>query len=440
MLSRQSSENRSRMDAMKIFPARSLHGDVSVPGDKSISHRAAILASLCSGEMRITNFAESDDCFSTLSCLGQLGTQIEREGPDVFVTGTGVFNKPAAELYCGNSGTTMRLLAGILAGQPFDTVLTGDASLQERPMSRIIEPLTAMGARIDSDQGRAPLAIEGGHPLEGIEFVPPKPSAQVKSCVLMAGLRASGETSVAEAVKTRDHTERMLRWLNVDIETDDGKVTIRGGQSPAARDISVPGDISSASFLVAAAACLEGSDVTISGVGLNPTRTAVLDVFGEMGANIEVNADGEKCNEPVGSLRVRGGFDRPHRPLVISGSRIAKIIDEIPILAVCGTRISGGIEFRNADELRVKESDRIASVVTNLRRMGADVEEFPDGFRVGPSALSGAVVDSFGDHRIAMAFAVASLFAASETELAGAECVSVSFPQFFGVLADLTRT
>jgi 3-phosphoshikimate 1-carboxyvinyltransferase len=300
-------------------------------------------------------------------------------------------------------------------------------------MKRIIEPLQAMGAKIESDEGHAPLKI-GGSSLHAIDHAVPVASAQVKSCVLLAGLFADGETSVTERVMTRDHTERMLRWFGVEVRTDELRHSVRGGSVLQARDVSVPADISSAAFFVVAAACLEGSKIVLPGVGMNPARRGVVDVMRQFGAQIEITNERAESNEPVADIVMQSGRIPASTPNRLDGARIADVIDEIPVLAVFGTQLDGGLEVRDASELRVKESDRIAAGVENLKRMGADAEEFPDGFRVGRSKLHAAAVDSFGDHRIAMAFAVAGLLATGETRIEGAECAAVSFPDFFDVL------
>ncbi|HEY0460358.1 MAG TPA: 3-phosphoshikimate 1-carboxyvinyltransferase [Pyrinomonadaceae bacterium] len=426
---------------MKIQPARKLSGTINLPGDKSISHRAALFSALAKGETRIENFATSADCASTLFCLAQLGVRIERENLTVSIEGVGKtgFQKSENPLDCGNSGTTMRLLAGVLAGQRFDSVLTGDESLSKRPMRRVIEPLSEMNARLEATENHAPLKIFGRNPLRAVSFEPKIASAQVKSCVLLAGLNADGKTSVLEKTPTRDHTERMLRWFGAAVEEtkrEDGKlITVAGDAELTARDLLVPSDVSSAAFFLVAAACLKDSEIVLPNVGLNPTRNAVVEVLQNFGARIEILNLREIGNEPIGDLRVSGGELKPKRSTnILRGKIIANLIDEIPILAVFGTQIEGGLEIREASELRVKESDRIKSVVENLRKMNAEVEEFEDGFRVAKSQLKGARVDSFGDHRIAMAFAVAALFATGETEIADAECAAVSFPAFFETL------
>ena len=406
-----------------------------------------MIAALAEGETRIENFAESADCASTLACIENLGVEIRRDAGTIVVKGVGKsgLTKPPKPLDCGNSGTTMRLLSGILAGQNFESVLVGDESLQKRPMKRVIEPLAKMGAVIYSDEGKSPLTIAGKRPLVAIEYQPPVASAQIKSCVLLAGLYADGKTSIIEPVQTRDHTERMLRWFGVDVESvevETGmRISVFGDAALTARDLVVPSDISSAAFFMVAAGCLGGSDITMPNVGLNPSRRAIFDVLQTLGASVEILESNEKCNEPVAAIRVRGGLAQAETlpPPVLRGSIIANLIDEIPILAILGTQLCGGLEIRDAAELRVKESDRIAAVVENLTRMGANVSEFPDGFRVETSKLKGTVIDSFGDHRIAMAFAIAGIIASGETEITGAECADISFPGFFETLAAVVQ-
>ena len=337
----------------------------------------------------------------------------------------------------------MRLLAGILAGQRFKSILTGDESLVKRPMRRIIEPLEQMGATITSDDGTAPLTIHGRYPLRAIAYHTPVASAQIKSCVLFAGLYANGETSTVEPSFTRDHTERLLPLFGVRVGTDGGPASkvryIKGTSRPTAAEFSIPCDISSAAFFLVAAACLPGSELTLPNVGTNPTRTAILDVLECVGAKLSPRKEVERKGEPTETLTITGGLDEQEAPLVIEGGAVADLIDEIPILAILGTQLANGLEVRDAGELRVKESDRIHSVTENLRRMGANVTEFDDGFHVERSHLKGAVIDSFGDHRIAMAFAVAGLLADGETEIIGAECAEVSFPGFFETLSSVVR-
>lgn len=401
-----------------------------------------MIASMATGETRIDNFATSADCSSTISCLQTLGVRIARDGNTVLVSGVGKtgFAPPSGPLDCGNSGTTMRLLSGIMAGQNFSSVLIGDESLQKRPMRRVIAPLTQMGAEITSNGGCSPLYITGKQPLTPIEYRPPVASAQIKSCVMLAGLNSDSETSVIEPVQTRDHTERMLRWFGVDVKIGRSdtaaRITVSGDARLAARDLFVPSDISSAAFFMVAASCLAGSDITLPNVGFNASRAAIFEVLRDLGADVQLADQREINNEPVATLRIRGGISAANGsgPNLVNGAKVANLIDEIPILAVFGTQIDGGLEIRDAAELRVKESDRIAAIVENLRRMGATVEEFSDGLRVERSELQGAEIDSFGDHRIAMAFAVAGLFADGETEIHGAECADISFPGFFDTL------
>jgi 3-phosphoshikimate 1-carboxyvinyltransferase len=427
-----------------------MRGRLTMPGDKSISHRAAIVASLANSTSRIKNFSDSEDCAATLRCLARLGVSIRREGNDVLIAGAGEngLRAPTESLDCGNSGTTMRLLAGILAGQNFRSTLTGDASLCSRPMQRIIEPLQMMGVHISSDDGRAPLTIEGQKPLGAVEYELLVASAQVKSCILLAGLNADGRTQVIEEVPTRDHTERMLRCFGVTVESGNaGKegetfAAIRGPASFDARDVQVPGDISSAAYFIAAAALLEDSALEVVDVGINPTRTTFLSLFKSFGLDVRIEASAEENNEPVGNIHINGARRKTaeESSLVISGTLVAGLIDELPLLAVVGSQLEGGIEIRDAAELRVKESDRIAATVAGLRKIGAEVEEFDDGLRVsGPARLRGAKIDPHGDHRIAMAFTVAALLAEGETEIMNAECVAVSFPEFFELLESVVE-
>jgi 3-phosphoshikimate 1-carboxyvinyltransferase len=424
-----------------------------VPGDKSISHRAAMLAALAHGSSSVKNFSSSADCAATLSCLRALGVSIETEGAELVITGVGNdgLREPKEPLDCGNSGTTMRLLAGILAGQDFASTLKGDASLSSRPMQRIIEPLQMMGANITSNDGRAPLVIQGHSGLKPISYELLVASAQVKSCILLAGLNAAGRTEVIENEPTRDHTERMLRSFGVQVDTGDAKreglnaqlVAVNGPARLNSRDVLVPGDVSSAAYFVAAAALLPNSSLEISHVGVNPTRALFLKQMRALGLDVEVTADSDN-QEPVGTIRARGSGQKrsaqSNSPATIQGLVVPQLIDELPLLAVVGSQIEGGLEIRDAAELRVKESDRIATTVQNLRAMGADVEEFDDGLRVaGPTRLRGAKIEPHGDHRIAMAFSVAGLLADGETEINEPECVAVSFPEFFDLLESVVE-
>ena len=436
---------------MLIEPVRRIHGRIRVPGDKSISHRAAMIAAIANGGSLISNYSTSADCAATLSCLERLGVRIERSGRDVTVHGVGRqgFSPPAAPLDCANSGTTMRLLAGILAAHDFASTLTGDDSLRSRPMQRIIEPLEMMGAQISSQEGRAPLQIQGTTALQPIDYELLTASAQVKSCILLAGLNAEGKTVVIENEITRDHTERMVRWFGAETETGRAArepenarfAKVTGPAQLHARDVSIPGDISSAAYFIAAAALLPESELHIYDVGLNPTRVAFLDQLHSMGFEVQVTQEREASNEPRGAICVRASSPNLKTPFRIEGAVIPQLIDELPLLAVVGSQIEGGIEIRNAKELRVKESDRIASTVAGLRSMGCEVEEFDDGLRVhGPARLRGAQIDSRGDHRIAMAFAVAALVAEGDSEIETADCVAVSFPEFFGLLSSVTES
>lgn len=437
------------MNLMKVNPATSIRGKIDLPGDKSISHRAAMFAAIAEGETRIANFSRAVDCHTTLGAFESLGVGVRKNGTTITILGkrkTGL-TAPLAPIDCGNSGTTIRLLSGILAGQSFDSILTGDESLAKRPMKRIIGPLRKMGAKIEAVDDRVPIHIFGDQRLVGTEHEMQIASAQVKSCILLAGLNAEGTTTVIEPVATRDHTERMLGWLGVDVveeRMDSGKlISLDGSARLIARHLSIPADISSAAFFLVAAACLPNSELAMPNVGINPTRKAILGVLQQLGAVIAVENQRVVCNEPVADLTVRSKLGRGRfgsGSNIIEGDIIANLIDEIPILAVLGTQLRGGLEIRGAAELRVKESDRITSIVQNLRRMGADVEEFPDGLRVSPSQLKGAVIDSFGDHRIAMAFAVAALFAEGETEIKNAECADISFPGFFETLSSVVKS
>lgn len=415
-----------------------LAGTVEVPADKSIAHRAALLSALADGTSEIVNYPSSADPQSTLSCLRQLGVGISESEGALRVKGEGLngLKPPSEPLDCGNSGTTMRLLSGILAGQPFSSVLTGDPSLSRRPMGRIAEPLRAMGARLTLTDGHAPLHIEGGQRLHGIEYHLPVPSAQVKSCVLLAGLFADGETTVVETIPTRDHTERML---GLDVLQIDGqrRLTIEGGHQIRARRWIVPRDFSAAAFFLVAGAIVPEAELSIPGVGINPSRSALLNVLGAMGASIGINNERIYGGEPIADLQVRSS---ELHGVQIKGSLIPNLIDEIPVLAVAAACARGRTEIRDAAELRVKETDRIAAVVKNLRALGASVEEFDDGLAIdGGKPLHAAPVQSYDDHRIAMSMGVAALVAEGETEILGAECASVSFPEFWEELARLSE-
>ena len=418
-----------------------IRASIILPGDKSISHRSAMFASLAVGKSTITGFLESEDCLSTVNAMRGLGVSIEQTGNGTFVVEGrgGDLTAPVSDVDCGNSGTTMRLISGILAAQPFRSRLTGDPSLSKRPMGRVINPLTEMGGKFhaEGEQGRPPLVIEGG-PLRPISYEMPVASAQVKSAVLLAGLFAGGETSVTEPAVCRDHTERMLQEFGVTLQVGEPdahgrrQITLFGPQRLKAKDFVVPRDISSAAFWLVAASAKEGSEVLIEGVGLNPTRTGILSVLQRMGARLEIIPADPKAAEPLGSVKVFGG---PLRGTVIGGAEIPNVIDELPILAVAGALAQGRTIIRDARELRVKETDRIAAVAGNLRAMGVPVNETEDGMIIeGGHPLYGNRLPCFGDHRIAMSFAIAGLFAGGETVIENVECVATSYPTFGATL------
>lgn len=407
-----------------------------LPGDKSISHRYAMLAALAKGTSRLEHFSVAADCQSTLDCLKRLGVKIDRADSAVQITGAGLkgLQHSRRDLDAGNSGTTMRMLTGILAGQEFDSTLTGDASLRRRPMRRLIDPLTQMGAEIHAGhEGVAPLKIRG-RKLAGIDYTLPLPSAQVKSAILLAGLFAEGVTEVTEPVRTRDHTELALEEFGIKVGRSERTLSVTGGAELRPRDLTVPGDLSSGVFFLAAALILPESSLVLHDVGLNPTRTAVLDLLAGWGVPISLLSVRESGGELVGDVAVR------HAPVEggeIAGDEVAQLIDELPMLAALGPFTEKGIEIRDAKELRVKESDRIAVVAENLRRMGAAVEERQDGLRVSGRSfgkLHGAEIETHGDHRIAMAFAVAALGAEGPSKILDAGCADVSFPGFFDIL------
>jgi 3-phosphoshikimate 1-carboxyvinyltransferase len=424
-----------------VHPATTVAGRVTVPGDKSISHRYALLAALAHGRSTIRGYSAGADCAATLACLRALGVRIWHTGGDELqIEGAGFegLTQPAGVLDAANSGTTMRLVAGIAAGRPFRCVLDGDSSLARRPMRRVMEPLARMGAAISARDGRPPLTIDGAQ-LHGITYRPEVPSAQVKSAVLLAGLQAAGRTIVVEPAPTRDHTERALKAFGVEVGSDDQRVTIEGRQQLRPRSLIVPGDISSATFWMALAAAAPGSDVQIDGVGLNPTRTAVIDIVRRAGATIDVEVQSEADGEPLGRVRVACGTPRGFS---IEPEEVPAVIDEIPALAALGALLPDGecIQVSGAAELRVKESDRIACLAEGLRALGAEVVEYPDGFQLVARPLRGAAVDACGDHRLAMAFAVAASGARTPTTISGASSVAVSYPRFFEELTRLASS
>jgi 3-phosphoshikimate 1-carboxyvinyltransferase len=421
----------------RIQPAGRLEGLLRLPGDKSISHRYAMLAAIAEGKTRIHNYSTGADCASTLGCVRALGIPVDREGTEVAIDGRGLdgLRPPAETLDAGNSGSTIRMLSGILAAQPFTSRIAGDESLSRRPMQRIIQPLEVMGASIAARDGRfPPLEI---HParLHAIDYPLPVASAQVKTCLLFAGLYAEGTTVVREPARTRDHTEIALREFGAEVDVRSRAISVQGRPRLRALELTVPGDLSSAAFFLVAALLLPGSHIVIEGAGLNPTRSELLDFLIAMGADLRVRNLAFHAGEAVGDIEVRHSAVRGG---TIEKDLTAALIDEIPVLAVLGATSEEGIVVRDAAELRVKETDRIATVAENLGRMGVMVEVFPDGLRVpGRQKFHAADLDSFGDHRIAMAFAVAALAADGESTINGAEAAAVSFPEFFGLVEGL---
>jgi 3-phosphoshikimate 1-carboxyvinyltransferase len=422
----------------RISPASAISGDIVLPGDKSISHRYALIAAIAEGETRIRNYSTGADCHSTLGCVRALGIEVEGAGTDFVIRGKGLegLREPAGDLDAGNSGSTMRMLSGILAAQPFGTRVCGDESLSRRPMRRIMQPLAEMGASIGAREDQfPPLEIQGAK-LRPIDYALPVASAQVKTCVLLAGLYAEGATSVTEPARSRDHTEIALREFGANVAVERRKITVVGRPKMTGRELVAPSDLSSAAFFIVAALLTPGSKLSIRGVGLNPTRSALLDFLIGMGARIRILDLESRNGELVGDLLVehsdlRGG--------TIAGGLTAALIDEIPVLAVLGAATEEGIAVRDASELRVKETDRIRTVVDNLRRMGVQAEELADGMVIpGRQKFRAADVDSFGDHRIAMAFAVAALGGDGESVIHGAEAASVSFPEFWETLGRIT--
>jgi len=422
----------------RISPATRISGSICLPGDKSISHRYAILAALAEGTSTIRNYSTGADCHSTLGCIRSLGIEVDEQGTEVTVTGKGLagLSAPGADLDAGNSGSTMRMLSGALAAQPFDSRLIGDESLSRRPMDRIMKPLGEMGAVISARNGKFPPLEVHGAKLRSIDYTLPVPSAQVKTCVLLAGLYADGETIVREPVRSRDHTEIALREFGAEIRVERRVITLQGRPRLIGRDLVVPSDLSSAAFFIVAALLVPGSDLVIRGVGLNPIRSTLLDVLLSMGGGITIlkveQVNGELLGEIlVTASRLRGG--------TIEKETTAALIDEIPVLAVLCAVSDEGLVVRDAGELRIKETDRIATVAENLKRMGIEAEILPDGLRIpGRHRFRAAELDSFGDHRIAMAFSIAALAANGESTIHGAEAASVSFPEFFEVLKQVT--
>jgi 3-phosphoshikimate 1-carboxyvinyltransferase len=415
-----------------ITPTRRVQGRLRVPGDKSISHRYALLAALSDGHSELRHYAPGADCRSTLSCLHALGIEIGQDGDRITVQGRGLhaFRSPAAPLDAGNSGTTMRMMSGILAAQPFTSILVGDESLSRRPMRRVIEPLAGMGARIEAVDGHAPLTVHGTA-LHAIHYHSPVPSAQVKSLVLLAGLHTAGRTSVTLPAESRDHTERALAAFGFVVHEDGLTVSVEGGQRGHARSLPVPGDFSSAAFWMVAAASLPGSQITIEGVGLNPTRTGLIAILRRFGARVEIHETSTEAGEPLGTIVVTG--DRTGS-VEIAADEVPGLIDELPAIAALAAH-GGDVTVRGASELRVKESDRIATLVAGFRALGIPAEEMPDGFAIqGAGAPRGGAADAQGDHRMAMAFAIAALSATGPSRIEGSDSVAISYPGFFDAL------
>jgi len=424
------------MKQFKLKPGGVLRGSIRVPGDKSISHRSVILGSLAAGKSKVSGFLQGEDSLNTLRAFQKMGVSIEKDGDRLSIEGVGLhgLRAPDSELDLGNSGTAMRLMCGVLAGQAFDATLVGDSSLSSRPMKRVTAPLAEMGARIDTVDGHAPLKINGGASMQGVHYDMPMASAQVKSCLLLAGLYAEGETVVTEPGITRDHTERMLRGFGVEVQTEGNRISLKSGQSLSACDIDVPGDISSAAFFLVGASIAPGSDLTLEHVGMNPTRTGVIEILQLMGANIEVQNEREVGGEPVADLRVQSarlqGIAIPERLVPLA-------IDEFPVLFVAAACAEGETLLTGAEELRVKESDRIQVMADGLQSLGIDAQPTDEGMRIQPGQMQSASgVNSHGDHRIAMAFSMAALRAQGEISIDNCDNVNTSFPGF----VDLARS
>lgn len=422
---------------MNMNQSTGLRGTITVPGDKSISHRAVMFGALANGVTHITGFLMGEDCLSTIDCFRRMGVSIEVGDKEVVVHGVGMhgLKQPSESLYTGNSGTTTRLLCGILSGQRFDVTMSGDASIQKRPMGRVMTPLREMGAEIEGVNGNyCPLTIHPSASLHGIEYALPVASAQLKSAILLAGLYASGETKIIEPAPSRDHTERMLRALGVSVETNGNVITLTPPEDLAAKDVSVPADISSAAFFLVAGAIIPNSEITIQNVGVNPTRTGILDVLRDMGADITVSNYQDDI-EPVCDLTVRSS--KLHGT-VIGGEVIPRLIDELPVLAVAAAFAEGKTIIRDAQELKVKESNRIAAMVSELSKAGADVEETEDGMIIqGGKPLHGASFETYNDHRIAMSMAVCALGCEGTSEILNPDVVAISYPDFFDTLSKL---
>jgi 3-phosphoshikimate 1-carboxyvinyltransferase len=424
----------------QLTPIQSLNGTIKVPGDKSISHRAVMFGSIAEGKTTINGFLTGEDCLSTISCFKKLGVNIEQDNEQVTVNGKGIsgLKPPTEDLYVGNSGTTIRLMLGILANTPFTSVLTGDESIAKRPMNRVTQPLKQMGAEIEGNESgnKVPLQIKGGK-TKGFHYHSPIASAQVKSAIILAGLNGDGTTSVTEPLKSRDHTERMLEAFGAEVESEGLTVSIHGGQELKGTHIEVPGDISSAAFFLVAGAIVPNSTITLQKVGLNPTRTGILDVLNQMGAEISYQNMNDEVSEPFGDLVIKTSS---LKGTVIKGDLIPRLIDEIPIIALAATQAEGQTIIQDAQELRVKETDRIKTVVNELKKMGADIEATEDGMIInGRTMLKGAPVQSHGDHRIGMMLSIASCIAEGETTLSNSEAIAVSYPTFYNQLERLSN-
>ncbi|GFO68235.1 3-phosphoshikimate 1-carboxyvinyltransferase [Geomonas limicola] len=426
------------MQSFTVQCAKTVQGDITVPGDKSISHRSIMFGSLATGTTKVTGFLRGEDALATLEAFRAMGIQIDDDGSTITIHGKGIngLSEPSDVLDCGNSGTSMRLLTGLLAGQGFFSVLTGDKYLRARPMKRVVGPLTRMGARILGRDGgeKAPLAIQGGK-LTGIEYTSPVSSAQVKSALMLAGLYAEGTTTIYEPHLSRDHSERMLRHFGAHIESFEGGVRLTGGVELTAADIAVPADISSAAFFMVAALIVPGSELVIRNVGVNPTRTGILDILKGMGGDITLENEREQSGEPVADLRVRHS---KLKAIEISGEVVPRAIDEFPVICVAAALAEGTTRVKDAAELRVKETDRIAAMAKNLRKAGVGIVETPDGMEItGAGKLAGCEAESFGDHRIAMSMLVAGLAASGSTTVDDTECIATSFPGFLNLLTEV---
>lgn len=423
-----------------IKNSKKICGTVRVPGDKSISHRSVMLGSIADGDTRVSGFLTGEDCLSTIDCFKKLGIDIEVNGTDVIVHGKGLrgLTAPSETLNVGNSGTTLRLMSGLLSAQPFKSRITGDSSIQKRPMGRVAVPLGLMGGKITSESEKmtAPLTIDGSS-LKGIDYTLPVASAQVKSALILAGLYADGITRITEPEATRDHTEIMLRYLGADIKKEDNTIIVTPVDELKGKDISVPGDISSAAYFIAAALILKDSEVIVENVGVNPTRTGIITAFKAMGADIELINERIVCGEPVADIRARSSS---LKGTVIKGDIIPKLIDEIPVIAAAACYAEGETVIADAQELKVKESDRIKTMATELGRMGADITQTDDGMIIrGGNPLHGALCESYNDHRVAMSVAVAALGAEGITEIKDPECADISFPGYYDLLVSLTE-